>query len=167
VVVDIRDAQALRRAFDDVHTRLAANEFSVERMAPVHEGVELLIGTCRDHRFGPIVLVGLGGVYAEILDDVAVALAPVDADGAHELVLSLRGADLMTGARGRPAVAVAAAADVIAGVSLLGAACPNIDEVEINPLLVTPAGAVALDARVLATPRLGGVSAFYEHGALQ
>src|SRR5206468_2451377 len=81
--------------------------------------------------------------------DVAVALAPVDAAGARELVLSLRGAALVTGARGRPPVAVAAAAETIAAVSLLGASCPDIDEKEINPLLVTRAGAVALDARVI------------------
>jgi acetate---CoA ligase (ADP-forming) len=149
VVVDIRDEQTLRRAFDALQTPLAAEELSLERMAAVHDGVELLVGTRRDHRFGPIVLVGVGGLYAEILDDVAVALAPVDADGARELVLALRGAALLTGARGRPPVAVAAAADVIAAVSLLGAACPDIDHIEINPLLVTPAGAVALDARVI------------------
>jgi acetate---CoA ligase (ADP-forming) len=149
VVVDIRDAEGLRRAFDALQTKLAAKEFSLERMAPVRDGVELLVGTRRDHRFGPIVLVGVGGLYAEILDDVAVALAPLDADGARELVLSLRGAALLTGARGRRPVAVAAAAEVIASVSLLGAACRDIDEIEINPLLVTPAGAVALDARVI------------------
>jgi hypothetical protein len=84
-------------------------------MAPVHDGVELLVGTRRDHRFGPIVLVGLGGVYAEILNDVAVALAPVDADGARELFLCLRCAALITGARGRPALAVAAVAEVVRG----------------------------------------------------
>ena len=149
VVVDIRDADTLRRALDTLQTRLAAKEFSLERMAPVHDGVELLVGTRRDPRFGPIVLVGLGGLYAEILDDVAVALAPVDAAGARELLLSLRGAALMMGARGRPPVAIAAAAEVIAALSQLGATCPDIDEMEINPLLVTPAGAVALDARVI------------------
>src|SRR5919198_4325379 len=121
VVVDIGDVETLRRALDSLQTRLAAKEFSLERMAPVHEGVELLVGTRRDHRFGPIVLVGVGGLYAEILDDVAVALAPVDAAGARELLLSLRGAALMMGARGRPPVAIAAAAEVIAALSQLGA----------------------------------------------
>jgi acetate---CoA ligase (ADP-forming) len=150
VVVDIRDGESLRRALDALQTRLAPEELSLERMAPVHDGVELIVGTRRDPRFGPVVLVGVGGLYAELLDDVAVALAPVDADGARELLLSLRGAALVTGARGRPPVAVAPAAEVIAALSLLGAACPDIDEIEINPLLVTPAGAVALDARVIA-----------------
>jgi hypothetical protein len=76
-------------------------------MAPVQDGVELIVGTGRDARFGPIMLVGLGGVYAEIFGDVAVALAQVDADDARSLVLSLRGAALLTGARGRPRVDLA------------------------------------------------------------
>jgi hypothetical protein len=88
-------------------------------------------------------------VYAEIFEDVAVALAPVDADGAHRLLVSLRGAALLTGARGRPGVDIAAAAEATAALSWLGATCHDFDELEINPLLVTPAGALALDARVV------------------
>jgi acetate---CoA ligase (ADP-forming) len=92
------------------------------------------------------VLVRLGGVHAEILDDVAVALAPVDGDDARALVLSLRGA----APRGRPPVDLAAAAHAIAALSRLGAARPDLDEIEVNPLLVMSAGAVALDARAIA-----------------
>ncbi len=149
VVVGIPDDERLSHALDVLWADLAPDELSVERMAPVHDGVELIVGTRRDARFGPIVLVGLGGVYAEILRDVAVALGPVDADGAHRLLLSLRGAPLLTGARGRPRVDIAAAAEATAALSWLGATCRDVDELEINPLLVTPAGAVALDARVV------------------
>jgi acyl-CoA synthetase (NDP forming) len=149
VVVGIPDDDRLRQALDAMRADLAPDELSVERMAPVHHGVELIVGMRRDARFGPIVLAGLGGVYAEILDDVAVALAPVDADGARRLLLSLRGAALLTGARGRPRVDIAAAAEATAALSRLGATCRDVDELEINPLLVTPGGAVALDARVV------------------
>jgi ATP-grasp domain-containing protein len=69
-------------------------------MAPVQDGVELIVGTVWDARFVPIVLVGLRGVRAEIFGDVAVALAPVEADGARRLVLSLRGAAQLTGRAG-------------------------------------------------------------------
>jgi acyl-CoA synthetase (NDP forming) len=150
VVVGIGDAGRLHRELGALQARLAPQELSLERMAPVHDGIELIAGTRRDPRFGPIVLVGIGGLYAEILDDVAVALAPIDVDGARELVLSLRGAALLTGARGRPSLAVAAAAEVIAALARLGAERPDLDEIEINPLLVTPSGAVALDARAIA-----------------
>jgi acetate---CoA ligase (ADP-forming) len=149
VVVGLRDAEALATALDDLRARLAPEEFSVERMAPLHDGVELLAGVLRDRRFGPVVLAGLGGVYAEVLDDVAVALAPIDAGGALELLRSLRGAALLSGARGRSPLAVAAAAEAIAALSRLAATCPQIAEIEVNPLLVTPQGVMALDARVL------------------
>jgi hypothetical protein len=138
------DADRLRR---EVGAR-SAPEFSVERMAPVHDGIELIAGTRRDPRFGPIVLVGLGGVYAEVLNDVAVALAPVDPSDARELLLSLRGAPLLTGARGRPPLDLRAAAEAVAALSRLAAARPDLDSLEINPLLVTPTATVALDARV-------------------
>jgi acyl-CoA synthetase (NDP forming) len=118
-------------------------------MAPVGDGVELIAGSIQDARFGPVVLVGLGGVYAELLDDTAVALAPVDAPQAEELIRSLRGSAILAGARGRPPVNVAAAAEAVAALSRLAASRPDLGEIEINPLLVTLDGALALDARAL------------------
>jgi acyl-CoA synthetase (NDP forming) len=118
-------------------------------MAPLNEGVELIAGCIRDPRFGAIVLVGMGGIYAELLEDTEVALAPVDSVQAEELIRSLRGAALLEGARGRPAVDVRAAAEAIAALSRLAASRPDLAEIEINPLLVTPSGALALDARAL------------------
>jgi acetate---CoA ligase (ADP-forming) len=134
-------------------SELAVDGYSVEQVAPVAEGVELIAGARRDSRFGPIVLVGLGGLYAEILEDVAVALAPVTAEHAEDLIRSLRAASLLEGARGRPSLDVAAAARAVGALSYVAAARPGVQEVEINPLLVTPTGALALDARVvLRTP---------------
>ena len=107
------------------------------------------MGAKRDPRFGAIVLVGLGGVYAEILDDVAVALAPVDESTAERLIRSLRGAPLLDGARGRSPLDIAAAAHAVAAMSRAAAACPEILEIEVNPLLVAESGAVGLDARIV------------------
>jgi acetate---CoA ligase (ADP-forming) len=96
-----------------------------------------------------VVLVGLGGVYAEILDDVAVALAPIAQRQANRLIRSLRGAPLLDGARGRPQLDVAAAAGAVVAVSRAAAACAAVAELEVNPLLVLPSGAVGLDAHVV------------------
>jgi acetate---CoA ligase (ADP-forming) len=126
-----------------------SSEYSVERTAPVSDGVELIVGTKRDPRFGPVTLVGMGGLYAEVLEDVAVALAPVSDRDAEGLIHSLRGAPLLTGARGRPALDITAAAKAAAAVSRLAAEHPEIQEVEVNPLLVLPEGALGLDARVV------------------
>jgi acyl-CoA synthetase (NDP forming) len=149
VVLGIGNGDELAEAFSDLTARLGARELSVERMAPVADGVELIAGIRRDPRFGPLVLVGLGGIYAEILDDVAVALAPVAVEEAERLLGSLRGAPLLEGARGRPALDVAAAAAAVAALSRAAAACPAVAELDVNPLLVLPDGCLALDARVV------------------
>jgi acetate---CoA ligase (ADP-forming) len=128
---------------------VASEGFSVERMAPVEEGIELIVGARRDARFGPVLLVGVGGLYAEVLADIAVALAPVSADEAEELIRSLRAAPLLEGARGRRPLDLAAAARAAAALSQVAASRANLQEIEINPLLVTPTGALGLDARVV------------------
>lgn len=149
VVTGLRDESELRAAFSDIRERLAPAAVSVERMAPVHDGVELLMGARWDARFGPIALVGLGGVFTEVLSDVAVALAPVDDATARELLLSLRAGPLLQGARGRPAMDLDAAAAAVAALSRVAAAHPEIAEIEVNPLLALPETALGLDARVV------------------
>ena len=111
-------------------------------------------GCRRDPRFGPVLLVGFGGILAELLQDVAVALAPAPAAQVEELLLGLRGAALLTGTRGRSPLAVDRAAEAAAAVSLVAAAHPELEALEVNPLLVTPTEAVGLDARaVYSQPR--------------
>ena len=149
VRVGIADSRELEAAARGMHERLAPPEFSVERMAPLGDGVELIVGARQDARFGPIALVGLGGIYAETFEDVAIGLAPLDPQEAERLLRSLRGAALLGPVRGRPALDVAAAGHAAAALSLLAAARPDIAEIEINPLLATPDGALALDARII------------------
>lgn len=149
VLLGLADEAALVAGFRDLQTRLAPPTCSVEEMADLSGAVEVLVGVRRDARFGPVVLVGLGGVYAEILTDIRCALGPVTPGHARELLLSLRGAALLTGARGRPAVALDALAEVVARLSEVAAAHPEIAEIECNPVAATPRGAVALDARVV------------------
>ena len=81
---------------------LGSCSHAIERMVPISDGVELLLGSRHDPRFGPVVAIGLGGVYTELLDDFAVGLAPMDEREAELLLRSLRGAPLLLGARGRP-----------------------------------------------------------------
>jgi acyl-CoA synthetase (NDP forming) len=148
VALGLQDEQALEGALAGMAT-LSVEGYSVERMAPVSEGAELIAGCLNDPHFGPIVLVGLGGIYAELLEDTAVALAPVDDARAEELIASLRGAPILKGARGRLALDVPAAARALAALSRLAASRPDLAEIEINPLLVLPEGALALDARAV------------------
>ena len=149
VILGIATTDELLAAYDDVIARLGPPACSIDEMADLTDGVEVIVGVRRDPRFGPVAMVGLGGVYTEVIHDVATALAPVSAMQAERMLRSLRGAALLMGARGRPAVDVAAAARVIALITAVAAAHPELADVEVNPLLVRPRGALALDARLL------------------
>jgi len=126
---------------------LAARGLLVEPMAA--PGVELIVGLRRDAQFGPAVMVGLGGILAEVLDDVAIRLAPVGRAEALAMLDDLRGRRILDGVRGSPAVDRSAVADLIVGLSRLGAARADIAEVDLNPVIASPGGALAVDALVV------------------
>lgn len=149
VALELADADELGQAFKDMDKRLGAPAYTVEAMADLRNAVELIAGVQADPRFGPVVMVGLGGVLTEVLRDVAFALAPVDVPAARQMLESLRSAAVLRGVRGKPVVNVDAAAEAIACISRVAADHPEISELEVNPLLVTPHGALALDARVV------------------
>ncbi len=115
---------------------------------PELAGVPVAVGAVRDPELGPMVMVGLGGVHVELLDDVAFGLAPLSDDAARDLVLGLRGAPLLTGSRGSTPVDVAALVRVLCAVGDLIASVPEILELDLNPVLVSFTAAVAVDWRV-------------------
>lgn len=159
VVLGVADDDTLLGVVTDLWERLGPNPLSIEAMAPpatVEHGVELLVGCMRDPRFGPVAVVGLGGVHTEVLTDVAAALAPVSEEAAEELIRSLRGAALLLGSRGRPALAVGAAAAAVAALSRAAAAHPAIAELEVNPLIVGRSDVYGLDARMVVSGAGGG-----------
>ena len=149
VVLGLRDPAQTNAAYDVMLAALDPPAVSVEAMVDTSRGVEVIVGCVRDPRFGPVLMVGLGGVFAEVLADTAVAIAPVSATAARDLLLSLRGAPLLLGARGRDPVDLDALASTVAAVSELAAAHPELVEIEVNPLHAGVEGVVALDARVV------------------
>jgi acetyltransferase len=149
VFLGVRDAAGLDQALDALEAA-GHHRFLVESMA--RPGVDLLAGASRDPVFGPVVLLGLGGVVAEALADVAVALAPLPAAEAAGLADQLAGRTLLDGFRGGPVADRAALGAVLARLGGLLAAHPHISEVEINPLRITSDGLVALDAVVRGVP---------------
>ncbi|MEU6281654.1 acetate--CoA ligase family protein [Streptomyces sp. NPDC047028] len=149
VALGLAGPAELLAAFREMHARLGAPAYSVEAMADLTDGIELIVGVNRDPRFGPVAMIGLGGVLAEALHDVTFALAPVTADRAERLLRGLRTAALLDGVRGRPAVDVAAAAAAVETITTYAAAHPELAEIEVNPLLVRPHGVLALDSRAV------------------
>lgn len=141
-------------AFRAVTAGAGSNAAMVQQMA--RPGQELLIGTRHDPQFGPVVVVGLGGIEAEALADVAVAIAPLTYESALSLVRSLRAAALFGPFRGRPARDVDAAARLVAQVGTVAAdAGPLIGELDLNPVRVYEegAGCLVLDAAAIVATR--------------
>lgn len=151
VAVGLADPDAADDAYRDMSARLGDGAFVLEEMDQRPDVVELVVAARRDSQFGPLVLVGLGGVHAELYRDVQLALAPVDRHQALRMIESLRAYPLLQGWRGRPAVDVDAAAAIVTAVSRLLAERADVAECELNPVRVGPAGALAVDALVLVT----------------
>jgi acyl-CoA synthetase (NDP forming) len=116
----------------------------------VRGGVETILGVQRDPLFGPVVLLGLGGIFVETLEDVVLRLAPVDTREAMAMIRGLRGYPLLAGTRGRKALDVKALANAVVALSRLAVANDEtIESVDINPFVVLPKGAMALDALIV------------------
>ncbi|HEX7309519.1 acetate--CoA ligase family protein [Lentzea sp.] len=146
VKIDVTDPAA---AFEEMHARLGPGTYVLEEMDTRQNAVELIIGARRDHSFGPVVLVGAGGIHAELFNDTAIELAPVTPATAHDMIERLVCAPLLSGWRGAPAADVDALAEVIARTSETIAARPDLAEIELNPVRVGPDGVVAVDALVI------------------
>ena len=146
VKLDLRDEAALRAACAAMTA--AKSGFLVQAM--VKGGVELVVGVKRDPQVGPVLLVGMGGVLVEIMRDTALALAPVGKAEARRMIESLKGYKLLQGYRGMPAADVDAVCDAIARISEFAADHADlVEEIDVNPLLARPDGAIALDALIV------------------
>ncbi|MDI6812196.1 MAG: acetate--CoA ligase family protein [Deltaproteobacteria bacterium] len=119
-------------------------------MPQVEGGEEVIIGAHRDATFGPVIAFGAGGIWTEILEDVALRVAPIDNEEAWRLVLDTKIGQILQGARGRPAVDLTSLCRALAGLSQLMISFPQIQEVDLNPVRVFPGGKgiLALDARI-------------------
>ena len=116
----------------------------------VSDGIELILGLERDATFGPVLLVGTGGVFVEVLGDAVLGLPPLDRDQARAMVRALRSHPILDGARGRAKADVEALVEALIKLAALALAAPEIEELDINPLMVRPAGGgvVAADALI-------------------
>lgn len=150
VVVGIGSEADALAAFRTIRRRTEGAQFSGVILYPQIRGAqEVLIGISRDAQFGPVVAFGLGGIYTELLKDVALRVAPVDRDEALDMIRSLRGFRILAGARGQAACDLEALAAMIERVSHLPFLYPQIREIDLNPVFSSSDGAVAGDARII------------------
>jgi acyl-CoA synthetase (NDP forming) len=152
VLLNVADEASVRTGFATLLARAAerapgARVDGVLVAKQVSGAVEMAAGVVQDPVFGPVVMVGLGGVFIEVFRDVAFRRCPVSEEDAAQMIRSLRGFPLMDGARGKPKADVAALARAVAALSRFGAAAgPRLLSAEINPLMVLPDGEGALAA---------------------
>jgi len=156
IMVGIEDEEQARQAFDTLIERAKRHKpeariWGVQVQELVADDREVIIGMSRDPQFGPLIMFGLGGIYVEVLKDVAFRVAPMTREQARGMIASIRSYPLLTGVRGQAPADVEAVVETILRVSQLVTDFSEIAEMDINPLLVRDRGkgAVAVDMRLI------------------
>jgi acyl-CoA synthetase (NDP forming) len=150
VLVGLTSAKQVRATFEEFMAKAPGADGVIVSEMISGDGVECVVGMTHDELFGPVAMVGLGGVFVEVLKDVAFRVPPFDKAEARRMVDELQGLPLLLGARGRPKADIGALVDVIMKVQRLAVdLADDVAELDINPLVVRPKGAVALDALVV------------------
>lgn len=154
VKIDLKNVKDVRTAFDAIQQSISERMphstirgILVQKFLPV--GSEFIIGGLRDPYAGPLIMVGLGGIYAELFADTAFRLAPVSEEEAYTMLAQLRSWKLLTGLRGKAPLDISALARAVAHVSEMMAECLEIMELDLNPVMVTESGIRLADARII------------------
>ncbi|MEJ5201416.1 MAG: acetate--CoA ligase family protein [Anaerolineales bacterium] len=148
VALDIKNEGELRKAIEQMQQRLGPSSgFLIQKM--VYGGREVILGGKRDPSFGPLILFGLGGIYAEVFSDVTIRLVPVAKGEVEEMLDELRGAKLLKGVRGQPSADHQALVEMLLKLSRLMEELDEIAEIDLNPVLVFEHGAQIVDARII------------------
>ncbi len=163
VKLNLKDEAEVRRAFDEIKASVARHAgdqaeaaflgVTVQPMVKLQDAYEIILGSSIDPQFGPVMLFGMGGQLVEVFKDSALALPPLNGTLARRMMEKTRIYKALLGVRGRPAVNLDQLASIMVRFSQLVTQQPRIAELDINPLLVSHRGMIALDARVLLHPR--------------
>ena len=155
VLIGLKDERALREGYDEILERVRSScpDARIDGLLVGRHVAalrELIVGATRDATFGPTVMVGLGGVFAEALSDVVFRLAPLRRRDGLDMLSELRAARLLAGFRGERAIDLDQIAGMLMNVGDLLLAHREIAEIDLNPVAASPDGCVALDARIIA-----------------
>jgi acyl-CoA synthetase (NDP forming)/RimJ/RimL family protein N-acetyltransferase len=148
VKLNLGNDEDVREAYRDILSRFKNQRIigvSVQKMAPA--GLEAIVGVTRDASFGPVLMFGLGGIFAEVLKDVTFRVLPITADSVDEMIEEIKGYSLLKGYRGQ-SVDIPALKQLLLTVSNLAIAYPEITELELNPVVLYASGYLAVDARI-------------------
>jgi acetate---CoA ligase (ADP-forming) subunit beta len=162
VILNIRDEKELEVQYEKLLLEIGKREPSakvlgvlVEKMMP--PSTEVIVGGIRDPQFGPSIMFGIGGIFAEIYDDVAFRVAPIDKVDASNLIHDLRGSKILEGARGKPQADIDSIINILINVSDLMMEHDAINQLDLNPVIVYPDSVCAVDSRIVLGKTVGGV----------
>ncbi len=154
VVLGLESHDEVAMAFDEIVAAVHAAQpeanlegVSVQEMAA--PGVEVIVGMTADAQFGPVMMFGLGGIMVEVLGDVSFRLAPLGDGDARDMIDEIQGRQVLDGVRGQPPIDLAALEGMLERVSQFAAAHPEVAELDLNPVIASPEGAIAVDARIV------------------
>ena len=156
VRVGLNSAAEVRKAFDEMHGRLSRKRgvdvkgVLLESMVPKDDGVELIVGLQNDPQFGPVIMVGLGGIFTEVMRDVAFRMLPITESDAASMLDELRGSKLLSGFRGSKPIDRRMVARTLVQIGRMGMDCaPYFDSIDLNPVIVYPKRHAAVDAKFI------------------
>ena len=155
VVLNIDNLDLAKKSYQDIFKNVKNNAPNAHidgiMISPMKNGdIECILGAKIDPVFGPIVMFGLGGIYAEVMKDIVFAEAPVSKQKAEQMILSLKSKDIFYGARGKPPIEINSLLNAIINLSnFIAANSDKVDQVEMNPILVSEAEVIALDALII------------------
>ncbi len=154
VKLNLKTAEEAGQAYDEIIASIKKHlpeariqGAAVQKMA--RPGIEVIIGMSKDLQFGPVLMFGLGGIWVEVLKDVAFRIAPLARRDAREMITEIKGYPLLTGYRGQEPVDIARLEDFLLKVSRFVELNPEVKELDLNPIFAYKDGAVAVDARVI------------------
>lgn len=149
IALDLKDEKSVRDAFQELTSNPKAEVKEVLIQQMVKGDREFVVGLTRDPQFGPCVMFGLGGIFTEILEDVAFRVAPLTRWDAMDMMNDIRGKKILDAFRGKPAVNREALADILLAVGQIGIDHDQVHEIDINPLKLVDGEPVAVDALVV------------------
>jgi acetyltransferase len=150
VKLNIRDDDAARAAYESIRQAATGQDFRGVIIYPlICDAHEVLLGLSRDPQFGPVVMLGSGGIYTEVLRDVSLRVAPVDRVQAAAMIRELRAWPILQGVRGQPSRDLDALAETLANFSRLPLLYPEIAEADLNPVFLLPKGLIVGDVRII------------------
>lgn len=154
VRVGLKSAAEVQSAFDEIVASVKSKQpeariegVAVQPMAP--QGVEVIVGMSKDPQFGPVLMFGLGGIFVEVLKDVAFRIVPLEPGDARQMIREIKGFPVLQGVRGQEPADLGALESLLLKISEFVEAHPEIDELDLNPVFAYKDGCIAVDARIV------------------